>query len=32
VDGSVQFMSDNIDLETQTFLAVRDDRFSVNAD
>jgi len=32
VDGSVQFMSDTIDLETQTFLAVRDDRFSVNAD
>jgi len=32
VDGSVQFMADSIDLETQTFLAVRDDRFSVNAD
>ena len=28
-DGSVQFMSDTIDLETMTFLAVRNDGFPV---
>ncbi|MFM8282290.1 MAG: DUF1559 domain-containing protein [Planctomycetaceae bacterium] len=32
VDGSVQFMANDIDLETMTFLAVRDDRFPVTAD
>ena len=30
VDGSVQFMSDTIDLQTQTLLAVRDDGQSVS--
>lgn len=29
VDGSVQFMSETIDLEVMTFLAVRDDRFPI---